>query len=155
MHTRRASWLTLAAVLGAAAVALACLLVLVGDEAGDNPAGDRPARAVAAGFAAALQARSTSQARSLTCPAARDEVMRDVAELIDGVRAARLGAVRTSGGQGSATLSITVHQRYVVPDATGGVHSREASPEITGHLDLTRQRGGWCVSRLDAAQPVY
>jgi hypothetical protein len=91
----------------------------------------------------------------LTCRAARDEVMRDVAELIDDVRTARVGAVRTSGGRGSATLSIAVHQRCVVPGAFGGVHSQEASPNVTGHLELTGQRGGWCVSDLDAAEPVY
>jgi hypothetical protein len=156
MHPRRASWLTLAAVLVAAGIAIACLLVFVDDGPDGGSSGQRSARDVAAGFAAALDAHSSSRARSLTCASARDDVMDDVDDLIDGVTAASLATTVTVRGEhASATLSITVHQHYVLPAPSGGVQSREATPTFAGRLELTRQRAGWCVSDLDAAEPVY
>lgn len=147
--------MTLVAVFAAAALAIALLLVFVDDDAGGGQPTGRSARGVAAGFAAALASHSTSTARSLTCPSARDEVMGDLAHLMDDVTAASLsGRVRTSGRRASAALSITVHQRYAVPGPSG-VQSREAAPTYPGHLGLARLQDGWCVSELDAAEPVY
>lgn len=159
VHTRRGSWLTLGAVVGLSGLAVALLLTFVSDggtDAGDGAGGSGSAHEVAAGFAAALAEHDTGRVRELTCPSARDDVMDDVANLIDDITAADLGAtLSTSGRKASATVSITVHQHYVVPAPSGGVQSEEATPTVTGHLGMTREQDGWCVSDLDVALPTY